>query len=375
MKKPRFTIVARSLVDDKSKNVLRLRVTYLRRVSYFSLGIYCPAGSFSASQQKLLGFSTEYFKINAFLNETLNKAFDVFFELSKKGEFSIDNFKKHFVTGSNKFCFFDWCFKALEKRKYMLRPGTFKSQKSSLRTLGKFCKNKIFLENLNYKFLSNYFVWLLQSGMCKNSAYRHMRVLRTYVNIARKEGILTEYCFDNFSIKEIVSSRTHLSAEDLAVLEHFYENNLLKNKNGLRAFLFACYTGLRYSEVASLRWSNVNKNIITVYQDKTSKIIDVPLCSKAIAIMGTKNKSDLVFKISTNQVINRYLKRCAEIAGIKPFTFHVARHTFATISLNLGIPIEVVSSLLGHSSIKTTQIYAKILNETKIKAMRLWDGG
>lgn len=141
-------------------------------------------------------------------------------------------------------------------------------------------------------------------------------------------------------------------------------------------FLFSCYTGLAYIDTKNLTHSNIrigidgNKWIFTSRQ-KTKSISNIPLLPQAENIIE-KYKSDphcvnsgSLLPVLSNQKMNAYLKEIADLCSIKKeLTFHIARHTFATtVTLANGVPIESVSKMLGHKSIKTTQHYAKILDK------------
>lgn len=138
-------------------------------------------------------------------------------------------------------------------------------------------------------------------------------------------------------------------------------------------FIFACFTGLAYIDVAGLTQDNIRKSFdgnlwIMTKRQKTNTDVNVPLLDIPKMILK-KYKGKLpngkILPVISNQKLNAYLKEIADICGIKKnLTFHVGRHTFATtITLSQGMPIETVSCLLGHTNIKTTQIYAKITNE------------
>ena len=122
---------------------------------------------------------------------------------------------------------------------------------------------------------------------------------------------------------------------------------------------------MRYSDIENLKPENIInietsdglQPIIKITMHKTKEPVSIPVIPKANEILIT----GVVFKKHTNQYLNRCLKDIAKLAGINEnLTFHIARHTFATIAINKGIPIEVVSKLLGHTQIKTTEIYAKV---------------
>lgn len=150
------------------------------------------------------------------------------------------------------------------------------------------------------------------------------------------------------------------------------------------AFVFSCYTGLAYADISTLTHDNIVKGIdgewwIKTFRTKTDTRTNIPLLPKAVEIMEkyqnhpyalAKNK---VIPMSSNQKMNAYLKELAIICGIeKNLTYHLARHTFATtVTLTNGVPIESVSQMLGHTNIKTTQIYAKVVERKVSDDMKL----
>ncbi|MGL4227986.1 MAG: site-specific integrase, partial [Tannerellaceae bacterium] len=135
-------------------------------------------------------------------------------------------------------------------------------------------------------------------------------------------------------------------------------------------FIFSCFTGLSYIDVKQLRSKDIclsfdNKPWIMTKRQKTDTPVNVPLLKIPLSILKKYEgalPNDLLLPVLSNQKINAYLKEIADLCGIdKNLTFHIARHTFATtITLTKGVPIETVSKMLGHTNIKTTQIYARI---------------
>lgn len=149
-----------------------------------------------------------------------------------------------------------------------------------------------------------------------------------------------------------------------------------------RAFLFGCSTGLRASDIASLTWGQILDDdyfgkVMKLKVQKTKKEEILPLPSLALHVMperGEATDNDLIFPSFYESRMGEKLQKWADDAGInKKVRFHVSRHTAATINLSLGVPIETVSKLLGHSNINTTQIYAEVINESKKKAVTLQD--
>lgn len=149
-----------------------------------------------------------------------------------------------------------------------------------------------------------------------------------------------------------------------------------------RAFLFGCSTGLRASDISNLTWGQILDDdyfgkVIKLKVQKTRQNEILPLPSLALHVMperGDAADNDLIFPSFYESRMGEKLQKWADDAGInKKVRFHVSRHTAATINLSLGVPIETVSKLLGHSNIATTQIYAEVINESKKKAVSLQD--
>lgn len=143
-----------------------------------------------------------------------------------------------------------------------------------------------------------------------------------------------------------------------------------------RSFLFSCFTGLRLSDVMALTWKKVDENRVGTTMQKTKTAIYIPLSENAkkwLPERETSQPDELVFKkFPTPNTLARYLNKWVENAGIsKHVTFHIARHTFATLSLEYGADLYTISKLLGHQRVTTTQIYAKVVDKKKEEAVNL----
>ncbi len=192
-----------------------------------------------------------------------------------------------------------------------------------------------------------------------------------------------------------------LSADDLTKLEKvLLPSNLVAVRD---AFLFCCYTGLRYSDLASLHAGNVKEwkgeRVLKLTQTKTRTSVSIYLTALAATILDKyAGERERLLPSTANQVMNRYLKQICRLAGVNELvevvetiggrvmkrpvskwelvTMHTARHTFATQSLLRGMPVEVLQKVLGHAKIQTTMIYAKVVEDLQHHTMqRIWDGG
>jgi integrase len=226
--------------------------------------------------------------------------------------------------------------------------------------------NEMFLEDLKSYFLSK---------VAKNTAHTYFSVIKAALKRAYKEKIIHYNIADK--VKQIPKKKSevvYLTLEEVKKL-HQTECN---NTNVKYAFLFACNTGLRISDIKRLRWDNISleENKVIVTQKKTKESLYLPLSKSARNILNeltshkSDNKSNKVFDLPSDTTIRKVIIKWSKEAGIsKSISFHTSRHTFATLSLSLGVDLYTVSKLLGHTDIKNTQIYAKVIDENMQKAM------
>jgi site-specific recombinase XerD len=214
-----------------------------------------------------------------------------------------------------------------------------------------------------------------ESKLSINTTTKYLKLLKTVFNRAIEFGKLDSNPMQNLKFKHERTNRTFLSNDELKRIEKFNAPNdsLNRVKN---IFLFSCYTGLRFTDVGLLTPKSIvtdaknNKWIEIREIQKTGDFLRIPLLHKAEQILDIyQDEAEITGKLlplRSNQKVNAYLKIIADMCDIdKTLTFHMARHTFATtITLANNIPIEVVSKMLGHKDISTTQIYAKVLNES-----------
>ena len=210
-----------------------------------------------------------------------------------------------------------------------------------------------------------------------------MRQLRTFVNEAIKRGyILPEnYPFKKYQIKTTQSKHTFLLPEEIKRLEQLAQTSCPKSLlHSLKAFLFCCYTGVRYSDFILL----TEKNIISIQRKKwlvfrtvkTNTEVSLPLYllfqGKALRLLQEYHQDlSTFFHLKSNSSVNKDLKKIAVLAKIeKHFSFHTARHTNATLLIYNGAQITTVQKLLGHQSVKTTQGYSDIFSGTIVKDLK-----
>jgi len=256
-------------------------------------------------------------------------------------------------------------------------------------------KEKLTLAEFNdYDFIKGFEGYLLYDlKNSRNTVNKSMDFWQTVIKEAKKKGLVQKNAFDDYTkLQAPPPKRVFLEKHELNKLWALRTSDKLKPYQAkvLDYFLFACYSGLRFSDIRKLKYKHFTTQkipyydtfrdalIISIQPQKTrkssGKSMDLPVHDRAKEIAGTGSPEQHVFHTNVSQVNNRYLKEIAEIAGIeKKITFMVSRHTFATIMLNNGTPMEVVAEFSGHTDIKTTQIYAQIVDASKYKYMQQWN--
>jgi site-specific recombinase XerD len=243
------------------------------------------------------------------------------------------------------------------------------------------------IRRIDFAFVTDYEFHLRRvRKMGNNATVKHMKMFRKITNICLNNGWITSDPFASYKGRYREVDRSVLMEEEIEALatKKFVSDRLDQVRD---TFLFCCFTGLAYSDVQKLTTSQIGKGIdglpwIFTQRTKTDTTSNIPLLPQAKKIMEKYadhpvcvNKG-VVLPVPSNQKLNEYLKEIAILCGIdKPMTSHIARHTFATtVALQNGVPIETVSKILGHKSIRTTQIYAKIMDTKVSKDMKLLRG-
>ncbi|HVZ39657.1 MAG TPA: site-specific integrase [Candidatus Kapabacteria bacterium] len=242
-------------------------------------------------------------------------------------------------------------------------PGTQGTYGTTLLHLKRFGGESIRFAEIDEAWVKRWRAYLLAS-LGQNTAFLHFTVVKSAFKQAVRERIIqTNPCEHVERIKQQETIRGYLTMEEvekLAVTECAHP--VIK-----RAFLFACFTGLRLSDVQALVWGRIRDGRIAFRQQKTGGVEYFKLHDVALAMMGEPGAPEAqVFALPHESVINKTLKKWGTSAGIeKHMHFHLSRHTFATTLLTYDVDIATVSKMLGHRNLATTLIYAKVVN-TKI---------
>lgn len=349
--------------------------------------LYC----WDAQSEKASKDAENRITINMYIDNERSKIQKILvkFEMLDK-PLTVQSFKSAYMKSISTNKFYEYFMGELESRKHLLSKGTFIGYTATVSKLCKF-KPNLTLADVDYRLLTafeNYMLKPVKEGGLGNlptTIGKTMRTIRTLLLIAIKNDDFPKevYPFKDYKIKHIdplLTTRDYLEPDDLLKIEQL----LSLEKIGVltpgeilatQRFLFACYTGLRFSDVNNLHWQKhvfskyvynpekkemVFRSYIEITMTKTSMPVFIPLIDKATELMGDK-KEDFVFRPISNQKINAHLKEINKKAGLnKKLSFHVARHSFATICFLYGIPLEVGQKLLGHRNRKFTEIYTHL---------------
>ena len=256
----------------------------------------------------------------------------------------------------------------------------------TIRILEDYAGERVTMDQIDKAFCQEYIDYLLTEYRPKGkqvsnfTLHTYYRILNGALNAAVRAEIIKVNPFTKINNSDKIrlpeSKRSYMTIEEVRALIA----TPMKNEAVKQAYLFSCFCGLRISDIVGLKWKNVfvdnGQYRLAVAMQKTKEPIYLPLSNEALKWMPEredKAADDHVFSLPSN--INQYLKPWAEAAGItKRFTFHTARHTFATMMLTLGADLYTVSKLLGHTSVRMTQVYAKIINQKKDEAVNLVNG-
>lgn len=381
MKKIKYRIVynRKKQLDSQGKPLVQVEAYLSGKKSYFSTHIYLKPSQWSARTSSVcnhphaeeLNYMLEEFMLNLQMREL---------EAWKQGkEICLQLLKEiHEDTAvENKLIPFG--------RKWIENSPIRESTKSNLNTtlsLLETFSSGITFRQLDYKTLLSFEQFLKNKKLGTNTIAKHFRHIRTILNEAIRQGLITKELspFTEYKIKTTESHHTYLLPEELEKLEHI---TLSRKRHALchslDAFLFCCYTGLRYSDFIRMEQKNFiqsDNGLWMVFKSqKTGAVTQLPLShlfqGKAVRILCRYTDINDFFHIKPNASVNKDLIRIGKLAGLaKHFSFHTARHTNATLLLYKGVQLATVQKLLGHRNIKTTQVYGEVLPQTIVKELK-----
>ena len=336
---------------------------------------------------KMKGQSEEARSINSYLDMMKSKVLGAELQLiHKQEELTIENFQNILLNKEKNTrmlipIFQDHNDRMKELLGKQYAPGTLQRFEVTLNHLKNFLLWKynitdIRLDKLDFAMITDLEYYLRSVKNCSNNtAVKYVRNFRKIINICLNNDWLEKNPFSKYEGKVYEVDKEFLTEEEIQqIYSKKFMNARLEQVRDI--FIFCCFTGLAYIDVQQLRKDHLgigidgNKWIFKNRQktDTRSKIPLLPIAEELIQKYADHPKclnEDRILPVLSNQKMNSYLKEIGDVCGIqKEITFHMARHTFATsVTLTNGVPIESVSKMLGHKSLRTTQHYAKIVDK------------
>lgn len=385
----------KSKLNNQNQAPLYIRITINRKSGYISIKKYVNPTNFNSKKQKMQSGDSNKFKINAYIQNEKEKIESIILDLHRSNRaITFDSIKEIYLKGE--FSEFIQFVKAEIEEEKILKsvvPGTLQNYISFAKTIQEF-KSEIMISDIDMKFLKQFRAFLTHEKKYKPNTVRDkLKYLRKFLRSAYNKKLSDNEIFTNIKLKEVETNKEYLTFEELEKLHQlfvseYFLNTEFRNSKGSRSnigkdyhatlqhFLIACYTGLRHSDMKQLRKHHLVNNMIKIDIKKTKKTTYIPVRQKLLEIIDTDFDEDLIcYPVFENAKTNSRLKFIIQTNSIdKHITFHSARHTFAILSLLLSIPLEVISDVLGHSTMNITkQFYAKIVDDMRNNHMDKWD--
>lgn len=389
--------VKRAKIDKHGKAPIYLRITINGKRAELAIKRTIEPDRWNNEAGKVKGTTEDVKSINAYMDIVRSKVYEHQKKLLENGVLiTADNLKKSILGTSERdktllavFEYHNKQVKSLIGKEYSY--GTYERYQTVVKHLKEFLKwrdnaDDIGLKEVNHKFITDFEYYLKTvRDNSHNTAIKYIKNLHKITSLSLANGWLERNPFANYKVKIREVERGFLSEEEIQTIvsKKLHTSRLDQVRD---IFIFCCYTGLAYADVKKLNKYNIVMGIdgerwIQTHRTKTDTRSNIPLLPTALAILEKyANHPEAladghVLPVLSNQKMNAYLKEIADLCGItKNLTMHLARHTFATtVTLTNGVPIESVSRMLGHTNIKTTQHYAKIVDSKvadDMKALR-----
>lgn len=387
--------------NSKNEVPLYIRLIAKRKPQYIALGINVDLDYWDDKAMQVKRGHPNMARINNFITTKLSELQAKAIESEEK---SPNDAKKvsQLLKGAEKVDFLKY-FDEYNQR--LLSKNKINSHRRSNTVYNKikdYMKGEpLYFEDITVKWLKDYEHHLISTVKnSMNTLYTEMKAIRKLINEANNEDIISisKSPFTKYKLKWEQVDKNYLTEGELMAVENLElpENSCIKVHRDI--YVFATYAGgLRISDIFQLRWRDFDGEKICIKTQKTNSIVSIKLPNKSKEIINSYKTSSsglnsFVFPIlskynnledekekqraisAANAYVNKDLSKIAKMAEIqKHIHFHTSRHTFATRALRKGMRIEYVSKLLGHANIKTTQIYAKIVNEELDKAMEIFN--
>ena len=376
MKKNKYRLVynRRKLLNSQGTALVQLEASLGKDKIYFSTRVYVRPEEWDKRTSSVVNHPHAS-DLNAWLYEQVVRLEGLELSMWKKGVVPTLSQMKNAIesNGSVHLTFQSFCADVVKNS--ARKKSTQYNLLGTLILLEKF-RPGFTWEDLNHSFLRDLESWLRGKAYAVNTIGKHLRNLRTFIHEAIVSGHLPSDAnpFQQYAIKQERSPHRFLKPDELEAVERIHLVGSLAHVRD--AFLFCCYTGLRFSDFKRLDNSHFavhkGKSWLVVRTEKTGSVVQIPLYlifeGKALAVLSRYPSVEHFTRIGSNASVNRKLEELRAVLGIQThITFHVARHTCATLLCHYGVPITTVQKILGHQDLSTTQIYSEVMADTIVR--------
>lgn len=378
--------IYRSRIDKLGQSPVMLRLIIASEIKNISTGVKINAQAWDAQKQRIKGSDWQAAKLNQELSSIENKMLECYYSLLQQ----MDQVKVRFVIDRYKFATFKPALKSIptllqmydlhnEEMEQLVGKvytnATLLKYQMSRDIMKQFItdtmgKQDVELHDVTVSFVKKHDLYLRTvRNNVTNSVTKRQQHLKKVIRYAKQLGFSDNNPFEFVKLSFQASSRTFLDNVELELIKSFQPTTIV-HQEVKDAFLFQCYTGIAHCDLMLLTTENIHvdnagKKWIVFKRKKTNSDVQVPLLPIVLEIISKyeNNASNNLLPVQCNQAMNRRLKEIMRIIGInKNVSTHVGRHSFASsVTLANGVPLEIVSKLLGHSNTVITQVYAKVL--------------
>ncbi|WP_183308940.1 site-specific integrase [Dysgonomonas hofstadii] len=385
--------IRKNQLKDNGLATIMIRITINGKQIQFSSKLEIDRTAWSQKENKAI--EDPFLYINELLEEIRSKIKVLYFDLSSKHQVISPSMLKQAYLGNGDEMLLSYQFKEQvkifrSKNGRSISDVTANCYKLTHNRITEFMfkkykKKGIMIQDIDLIFLEHFYNYLREQYHCSNNtSMKYMKRFAAILNFAEKIGLLKINPFKLFRFHIEKKYPVYLTEDEVNLITD--KTFMTERLNRVRdVFVFCCWTGISYRDVCNLTVSDIqcrNKKYWLIFiRQKTDNISQIPLLDVPLQILEKyhpdyhKYSGDKpLFSMSSNQKTNEYLKEIANICGIqKSISFHVSRHTFATLALNKGVSLESVSKILGHTNIRTTMLYANVTNqkiESEMNRMR-----
>jgi len=373
-----------SYIDKNGKCLISLQLHLSKRKVTVKTDISVESEYWDYDNRCVKKNHKDHKDLNMILGQCVDRANRILvrYRLMEK-QLTTSAFKLEYKNPANHIDFYEWLENEIKARKGTIEDSTIAMHNSLLNCMMEFKGSALFAE-IDCQYIEDFDRFMKQKKFNNlNTRNKKMRAFRSYLNRAVNRGIIKENPFSKVKIRTGNSNPTYLTEKELKTLitQYIKEIYLPHLQRVLRYFLFACFTGLRISDVKRLTWEKIEDDMITMGQKKLQNVnegtVRIPLCQSAKILIGYKKgiqRNGYVFDCYSDQKTNEYIKDIMILAKLdKTISFHVARHSFATLFLEKTDDLATLQKLLGHSSINQTMVYAHVTERKKRDQIRKFD--